>query len=128
MSIKSFKQFVVEYTSDCKKASESTSAAGGEKAKIEQGSSETQDKSKTASSDGVTQGKPGEKTSVKQGSSKIAEGSGASADDLEPNEQKDDETKELKPRSKGEKDFADDHKKKADKVDHPVATDAQFKG
>jgi hypothetical protein len=58
----------------------------------------------------------------------VTEGTGAAADELKPEEQKDDETKELKPRSKGEQKFRDDHVKNIKKVDHPVATDAQFKG
>lgn len=51
----------------------------------------------------------------------------ATAADLEPNVQKDDETKEMKPQAKGEKDFADMHKGKEDKK-HPVAGDHQFDG
>ena len=39
----------------------------------------------------------------------------------------DDEVKDFKPRSKGEEDFADQHKGQKP-IDHPVATDAQYSG
>jgi hypothetical protein len=56
----------------------------------------------------------------------VAEGTGAAADELEPNKQKNDETKSLEPRSSGEKKFKDDHK--IVKHNHPVAGDNQFDG
>jgi hypothetical protein len=56
----------------------------------------------------------------------VAEGTGAAADELEPNKQKNDETKSLEPRSSGEKKFKDDHK--IEKHNHPVAGDSQFNG
>jgi len=56
----------------------------------------------------------------------VAEGTGASADDLEPNVQKDDETKALEPQAKGEQEFKDMHKMQHTK--HPVAGDHQFDG
>ena len=56
----------------------------------------------------------------------VAEGTGAAADELKPEVQKDDETKSLEPRSKGEQDFKDMHKIQATK--HPVAGDHQFDG
>jgi hypothetical protein len=56
----------------------------------------------------------------------VAEGTGASADELKPNVQKDDETKAMEPKAKGEKEFADMHKG-GDKK-HPVAGDHQFDG
>ena len=56
----------------------------------------------------------------------VAEGTGAGAEDLEPNVQKDDETKALEPRATGEQAFKDMHKIQSTK--HPVAGDHQFDG
>jgi hypothetical protein len=56
----------------------------------------------------------------------VVEGTGAAAAELTPKKDSDKEATEYEPRSKGEKKFKDDHK--VSKKDHPVATDAQFKG
>lgn len=98
MSIKSFKTFVTEKTDYAKSVKQAKESA------------------KNAA---------GEKSTVKQGCSKVDE---AIADDYKAPKDSDKEATDLEPRGKGEKKFADDHKKKKEVKDHPVATDAQFKG
>ena len=56
----------------------------------------------------------------------LFEAPGAPAQDNKPEKDTDDEVKGYKPRSKGEEDFANMHM--VSKVNHPVATDAQFTG
>lgn len=56
----------------------------------------------------------------------LFEAPGAPAQDNKPEKDTEDEVKGYKPRSKGEEDFANMHM--VSKVDHPVATDAQFTG
>lgn len=64
--------------------------------------------------------------SIKSFKEFVLEGTGTTAaSNLTPNPQED-ESKELKPRSKGEQKFKDDHK--VEKTDHPVAGDNQFNG
>jgi len=56
----------------------------------------------------------------------LFEAPGAPAQDNKPKKDDEEEVKGYKPRSKGEEDFANAHTK--NRMDHPVATDAQFTG
>ena len=56
----------------------------------------------------------------------LLEAPGAPARDNQVNKDDPEEVKGYKPRSKGEEDFANAHM--ISKIDHPVATDAQFTG
>jgi hypothetical protein len=59
----------------------------------------------------------------------LFEAPGAPAQDNKPDQDTDDEVKGYKPRSKGEEEFANiANMHMVSKVNHPVATDAQFTG